>query len=211
MTRRNVLISAGIIIVAVAATALLLPSLTGNSNKPAVTPQPSASTAASASPSAGRSISPSATVSWSTADASLTSERQSGSAQVIAIRTGAHPEAGYDRISIDFQGQAPSVRARYVDQVIQDGSGAQMPLPGNAYLQLTFDPAVAHDESGVTSADVPRGVQTTGFAGLRSYALNGDFEGIISIALGQSSKAGFRIDRADRGGNSTIYVDVPRP
>ena len=209
MTRRNVLISAGIIIIAVAATVVLLPSLTGNTTKPAVTPQPSTSASPSSSPAANASPTP--TMKWSTADVSLAAVRQSGTAEVLDIRTGTHPELGYDRISIDFQGQAPAVRARYVDQVIQDGSGAQMTLPGGAYLQLTFTPAAAHNESGAASADVPRGVQATGYPGLKSYVMNGDFEAVLSVALGQSSKAGFKINRIERGGNSTIYVDVPRP
>jgi hypothetical protein len=209
MTRRNVLISAGIIIVAIVATAILLPNLTGKSTKPAVTPQPSATTSTSVSSSPAAGASPSASTSWSTAEVSLDSVLKSGAAQVITIRTGAHPEAGYDRISIDFQGQAPGVRARYVNQVVQDGSGALVTLPGAAYLQLTFSPAVAHDDSG--TSNVPKGVQTTGFAGLKSYVVNGDFEGVVSVALGQSAKAGFKINRQDRGGVSTIYVDLPRP
>src|SRR6185437_8285124 len=63
--------------------------------------------------------------------------------EVTSIRVGAHPEGGYDRISLEFTGQAPGFRAGYVAQVIRQGSGAPVSLPGAAFLQLTFSSAQA--------------------------------------------------------------------
>lgn len=214
--KRRTLLSIIIGIIILAAVTVAAYRLKSYENKPAVTPRPSASASPAESgtgtPSGATSSgSPAATANWSTVDVSIGSVLKSGTAQLVAIRTGAHPEDGYDRISIDFQGQAPGVKARYVDKVVQDGSGAEVSIPGGAYLQLTFSPAAAHNEAGNAVAGVPRSVQSTGYAGLKSYVINGNFEGVLSIALGQSSKAGFKVNRADHGGVSTIYIDVPRP
>lgn len=204
----------------------------GNTNTPvAVTASPtpaSSNASASAEPSgaagvgtAGSSVGgkasagPAGTVpSWPTGS---TSSPFAGSVppvpELTSIRVGAHPEGGYDRISLEFTGQAPGFRAGYVAQVVRDGSGAPVSLPGSAFLQLTFSSAQAHDDSGnPTLNPSPTNPVSVNFPELRSYVLNGDFEGTVSVALGLAARDGFHVSElAKSPTDHVIYVDIARP
>jgi hypothetical protein len=131
---------------------------------------------------------------------------------LASIRVGAHPEGGYDRISLEFTGQVPGFRAGYVQKVVRDGSGATVSLPGSAYLQLTFTSAQAHDASGnPTLNPSPTNPITVGYPELRSYVLNGDFEGVVNVALGLAAPNGFHVSELTKSANDhVIYVDVAR-
>lgn len=67
-------------------------------------------------------------------------------ARLTRVSTARHP--GYDRTVFTFRGKAPGVDVRYVPRLIQDGSGHVLPLAGRAVLQVGFDPASSHDNSG---------------------------------------------------------------
>jgi len=132
--------------------------------------------------------------------------------EVTSIRVGAHPEGGYDRISLEFTGQAPGFRAGYVAQVIRQGSGAPVSLPGAAFLQLTFSSAQAHDDNGnPTLNPSPTNPVSVSFPELRSYVLNGDFEGTVSVALGLAAQDGFHVSELTKSPTDhVIYVDIAR-
>jgi hypothetical protein len=131
---------------------------------------------------------------------------------LTAIRVGSHPEGGFDRIVLEFVG-LPGYRAGYKSEIVYDGSGEPVDLDGEAFLQLVFNPAQAHDAQGrptlVPSPDKPVKV---GYPALASYVLNGDFEGYVSVALGLSNKLGFNIEQFRQAdGDYVIYVDVAWP
>jgi len=132
---------------------------------------------------------------------------------LVAIRVGAHPEGGYDRISLEFTGQVPGYRATYVQQVVRDGSGAVVSLPGSAFLQLTFTSAQAHDASGNPTLNLPAtNPVTVGYPELRSYVLNGDFEGVVNVALGLTAKDGFHVSELTKSSSDhVVYLDIARP
>lgn len=129
---------------------------------------------------------------------------------LVFVRTAVHPEGGYDRISFEFTGQAPGYHAGYVQQVVRDGSGAPVSLHGTAFLQLTFNIAQAHDANGnPTLTPSPTNPISLGYAELRSYVLNGDFEGTVSIALGLNAPHGFHVSELTKSATDhVIYVDV---
>jgi hypothetical protein len=132
---------------------------------------------------------------------------------LVAIRTGAHPEGGYDRISLEFTGQVPGYRVTYVQQVVRDGSGAAVSLPGSVYLQLTFTSAQAHDANGNSTLN-PSATNpvTVGYPELRAYVLNGDFEGVVNVALGLTAKDGFHVSELTKSSSDhVIYIDIARP
>jgi len=133
--------------------------------------------------------------------------------ELTAIRVGAHPSGGYERISLEFTGQAPGFRAEYVSAVVRQGSGAPVALPGSAFLQLTFSSAQAHDENGnPTLHPSPTNPVAVGFPELRSYVLNGDFEGTVSVALGLTARDGFHVSElAKSPTDHVISVDVALP
>ena len=120
---------------------------------------------------------------------------------LIGIRTAAHP--GFDRIVFDFEGQLPGYEIRYVDRVIKEPSGEPATVPGRRFLRIRFEPTDAHDDTGRVTA--PRAA-TVNLPMLRAYQVVGDFEAVVSVALGLDDTVGFRV-----GGLSNpnrIYLDV---
>lgn len=132
--------------------------------------------------------------------------------RLTAIRVGTHPDGGYDRIAMEFDA-LPGYRAGYRSTIVRDGSGEPVRLPGKACLQIVFDPAQAHDDSG--NSTLPRRPDqpvTVSYPAVRAYVLNGDFEGYVSVALGVAGRVGFRVGgyRATNG-HHVVYVDLARP
>jgi hypothetical protein len=106
-------------------------------------------------------------------------------AYLVGIYVGNHPEGtpAYQRISFYFRDGFPSYTFQYVPQVISDGQGAPVSLPGNAFLSIVFVDARAHDDTGrPTLLESPPA--TIGFANLKGYAFAGDFEARVSYGLG---------------------------
>ncbi len=184
------------------------PLITPAPSSPAPSSSPLSTAATTGTPSAPT---PSAEA-WPSAEVSLpaTGAATAGS-YLTDIRVAGHPEGNFDRIALDFRGQGPDVRASYVSTVFTDASGLHIELDGSAYLRLAFR-ATAHDEAGQpTLVNWPHQPASTGLPGLRSYVMTGDYEGVLSIALGQATKAGFKVGQVGSGDTTTIYVDVRRP
>ncbi len=120
---------------------------------------------------------------------------------VTAIRYAAHRDGGYDRIVFDISGALPGYSAKYVSEVRSDGSDRPVSVPGSKYLLVVLTPAQAHRETGGPTVF---GVHRVDLPMLESYAVVGDYEGYVSIALGMNGKAGYRIGELD----GRIYVDV---
>jgi hypothetical protein len=124
---------------------------------------------------------------------------------LLGIRSAAHPSEGYDRIVFDFTGPLPGYTVRYVDQVRADPSDRPVTVPGRRFLLVVFAPAQAHTEAGVATVTTnPVGL---GHPMLRGYALAGDFEGHVSVALGLDDVVGFRVGELP-GKPGRVYVDV---
>jgi len=140
---------------------------------------------------------------WQTVPLSVTHQVAVPPVPVItAVRAAQHPECGYDRIVLDITGPIPSYSVRYVSQVIADPSGMAMTMPGRRYLLITLHSAQAHTNNGVST--VTPGVHQPGYPALTSWALAGDFEGVVRIALGLSGQDSIRV--GELAGH--LYVDV---
>lgn len=128
---------------------------------------------------------------------------------LLAIRTGAHPGGGFDRVALEFDA-LPGYQAGYAPQIVYDGSGDPVDLDGAAFIQLVLHPAQAHDDVGrSTLASPPVKPVDVDYEALRSYVLNGDFEGYVSVALGVSGRDGFRVATLQQpDGNYVVYIDV---
>ncbi|TNH31136.1 hypothetical protein FHG89_04030 [Micromonospora orduensis] len=122
---------------------------------------------------------------------------------LLRIRSATH--AGYDRITFDFVGALPGYEVRYVDKVVEDGSGRTVTMPGRRYVQIRFEPAQAHSDSGDTAVTPRR--MPLGYPMLRGYVINGDFEAVLSVALGLDDVVAFRVGEIP-GTPGRIYVDV---
>lgn len=132
---------------------------------------------------------------------------------LVEVRVGDHPAEGFSRITFAFRGPTPSYQVGYVPQVVTEGRGAPVELPGTAYLSVRFDPAQAHDARGAATADVPP--SRIGYPTLRGWAAAGDFEGHLSFGLGLRPPAGgtlpVRLGESTRpDGTHVVAVDVRR-
>jgi hypothetical protein len=121
---------------------------------------------------------------------------------VTAIRTGTHPGCGYDRIVINFRGPMPGYDIRYVSKVVTGSAGTAAAVPGHQYLLITLHPAQGHLRSGVSTISPLSAA--TGFPMLMGYAVTGDFEGVLSIAVGLARATAFRVGQL----TGRLYLDV---
>ncbi|KQM02241.1 hypothetical protein FF86_10742 [Frankia sp. CpI1-P] len=164
----------------------------------ATTPAASDGTAAPPAPTALGTPTATASVgprvgarSWSSQPATAT-RQPTRPVQLVSLRSATNVENGvrFQRLVLEFAGGVPGYRAQFVPQVIRPGSGAPLPLSGQAAFELVLTSAAAHDDQGAsTLRTAPNG---TGQSGL-SYALAGDFEGTVHIGVGLSRVAGFRV------------------
>jgi hypothetical protein len=121
---------------------------------------------------------------------------------IAAVRVAQHPECGYDRIVLDVRGPIPGYSVAYVQRVIADASGQTITMPGTRYLMITVRPAQAHSGAGLPM--VTSGVHNPGYPALASWALAGDFEGVVRIALGLSGPTSIRTGELP----GRIFIDV---
>jgi hypothetical protein len=122
---------------------------------------------------------------------------------ITSIRTAAHPECGYERLVLDFTGPLPGYDVRYVKKVTADASRQPITLPGRSDLLITLHPAQAHAGNGDSTITRPARA-AVGYPMLDSYALAGDFEGVVSLALGLNGRTSIRVSEVP----GHWYIDV---
>ncbi|MGW5401726.1 AMIN-like domain-containing (lipo)protein [Streptomyces sp. NPDC003952] len=97
---------------------------------------------------------------------------------VVNARYGGH--CTYDRVVVDLQGYVPGVTVTPVPNLVYDGSGKPVPLPGRYFLEVRLHPAAGHDDAGhnvylgpkLVKIDLPK---------LKGLALTGDYEGYVTF------------------------------
>ncbi len=154
-------------------------------------PAPAASAGAGAGPGVASTGPRASARSWSSQPAAQ-ARQQARPVRLVSLRSAVNVENGvrFDRVVLEFAGGVPGYRAQFVPQVVRPGSGAPLPLAGQAAFELVLTSAAAHDDQGAsTLRTAPDG---TGPSGL-SYALAGDFEGTVHVGVGLSRVAGFRV------------------
>lgn len=210
------------ILVAVLAGVLAVAGCTGGGDTPAATP--SATSGSATSPSTDDGAGGGATVppplcdpapaptdrpcsrQWTTEPVTVSHDPAVPPVpQLLRIRSAAHPDQGFDRIVFDFAGPLPGYTVRYVDQVRQDPSDLPAQVPGRRFLLVVFTPAQAHTDAGAPL--VPATSSPFDHPMMRGYALVGDFEGYVSVAVGLDDVVGFRIGELP-GRPGRVYLDV---
>ena len=119
-----------------------------------------------------------------------------GTGELDTIRTGKHE--CFDRLVVDIDGPPAGYLVEYVSEVRADGSGAVVPTPGGARLQVV----VRHP-----SYSLPTLPSVTGYQTFRSVTWAGSFEGQTTLGLGVRARLPFRVFSID-GGHGRIVVDV---
>ena len=202
--RKSLLAAAAMVAVTLAATSCATSRPPGSA-APAASPTP----AAPAVPASGASSGPAATPAscdtggWSSAPVTVTRQVAVPPVPVItAVRTAQHPECGYDRLVLDITGPVPGYTIRYVSQVTADPSGKPITVPGRRYLLLTLRQAQAH--TGAGAATIARRAQVLSPAMLAGWALAGDFEGVVTVAIGLHTATSIRVGELP----GRLYIDV---
>jgi hypothetical protein len=119
---------------------------------------------------------------------------------VSGIRYASHKD-GFDRIVLDIPGALPGYSAKYVTEVRRDGSDERVSIPGEAFLLIVLHPAQAHRDDGTPTVS---GIHRIGLPGIKAYAIVGDFEGYVSIALGVNGVRKYHVAELP----NRIYIDV---
>jgi peptidoglycan hydrolase-like protein with peptidoglycan-binding domain len=125
---------------------------------------------------------------------------------LVGVRAGRNKD--FDRVVLDFEGPVPGMRAQYVDELIEDGSGNPIPLRGRAVVEIVLRPAAAHREDGTPTFSGPP-PDLTGFATFRQLAAAGDFEAVLTWGIGVAATTGLR--GITLTGPSRVAVDVMHP
>lgn len=128
-----------------------------------------------------------------------------GGAPLVTTRTGGH--TCWDRVVFELDGPAAGYSVSYVDAVVQDGSGAVLPVPGGARMQVALHHP-AYDGQG-SSTYSQAGGTVVGYTTLRSVVYGGSFEGYTTFGVGVRARLPFRVfTLTGPGGHSRIVVDV---
>jgi len=137
------------------------------------------------------------------------------SAEITNLRTGRH--ACFDRLVVDLgppvaglPGGPVGYEVRY-GQVVEDGTGAVVPVAGGADLVIVVR-ANAHDVNGTPTyapADRLHAVNVARYRTFRQVAFLGTFEGYTTIGLGVRARLPFRVlIVAGPGNGSRLVIDV---
>jgi hypothetical protein len=103
---------------------------------------------------------------------------------------------GFDRVVFQFRGKGvPGYRVEYVDPPLkEDGSGETVDVAGNAFLVVRMEPASGFDLNtgeGEMVYKGPKRVPGTGV--VREVVRTGDFEAVLTWAVGLDSKVPFLV------------------
>jgi hypothetical protein len=140
----------------------------------------------------------------------VASATANGTSLLDRVAVGRH--AGYDRVVFGFRTQGlPGYRVEYVQPPLkEDGSGNPVNVAGNAFVVVRMEPASGFDVSSGEGALVYKGPKRlTGASVVKEVVRTGDFEAVLSWAIGLEAKVPFRVTTATSP--SRLIVDFKSP
>jgi hypothetical protein len=129
-----------------------------------------------------------------------------GTSLLDRVAVGSH--AGYDRVVFQFRDQGlPGYRVEYVQPPLkEDGSGDPVDVVGNAFVVVRMEPASGFDLSSGEGELVYKGPKRLpGASVVKEVVRTGDFEAVLSWAIGLEGKVPFRVTTLDSP--SRLIVD----
>ena len=118
---------------------------------------------------------------------------------------------GYDRVVFQFRNALPGYRVEYVEGPLkEDGSGNPVRIQGNHYVVVRMEPASGFDlntAEGVIVYEGPRRISgaDAGTSVVREVVRTGDFEAVLTWAIGLEDRVDFRVLTLD--GPPRLVVD----
>ena len=115
---------------------------------------------------------------------------------------GSESDACSDRITFDFKdanGAEPGYLVEYrpaAEAQTEDASGNHIPIDGNAFLVVRFEPAATADMSGANLERTytgPRTIKPDGMHWVKQVSKTGDFEAVLTWAIGLSEQRAFKV------------------
>jgi hypothetical protein len=125
-----------------------------------------------------------------------------GSETALLERVALGRHEGYDRVVFQFRNALPGYRVAYVQPPLrEDGSGNPVEIKGAAYLVVRMEPASGFDLNtgeGVMVYKGPRRLEgsAAGTSVVQELVRTGDFEAVLTWAIGLSDKVDFRVSTA---------------
>jgi hypothetical protein len=105
-------------------------------------------------------------------------------AVLVDVRTGNHPDEGFDRVVFDFRDDTslPGFSVSYVDQIIEDPRGTPLEMLPGAKLLVDMRWAAAHENGQPT---VPPGDfdLRPSLPRIKQVKRAGDFEGVLTFGI----------------------------
>ena len=114
-----------------------------------------------------------------------------GVAVLREVRSAQH--GNYDRVVFEFEGaEMPGYHIEYIDKPVRAcGSGAVVPLKGDGWLQIRFEPAHAHTEAGEPT--VKERERAPNHQIIKEMKSTCDFEAQVEWVLGVASPNKYRV------------------
>jgi Sporulation and spore germination len=105
-------------------------------------------------------------------------------AVLVDVRTGNHPDEGFDRVVFDFRDDTsmPGFSVSYVEQIVEDPRGTPLEMLPGAMLLVDMRWAAAHEDGQLT---VPLGDLDLrpGLPRIKQVKRAGDFEGVLTFGI----------------------------
>jgi hypothetical protein len=134
-----------------------------------------------------------------------------GGATALLERVAVARHEGYDRVVFEFKNILPGYRVEYVEPPLkEDGSGATVEVDGTAFVSVRMEPASGFDLNtgeGVQVYNGPRRISgaDAGTSVVREVVRTGDFEAVLTWAVGLSDRLDFRVQTFE--GPPRLVVD----
>jgi hypothetical protein len=126
----------------------------------------------------------------------------SGSETALLERVAVGRHEGYDRVVFEFKNALPGYSVKYTTEPLkEDGSGNPVTVKGAAVVVVRMEPASGFDLNtgeGVMTYKGPRRFEgsASGTSVVQELVRSGDFEAVLSWAVGLSDKVDFRVQTA---------------